>query len=334
MSAPTPTIRTRPNPTCRICGSPGRLLYAGLKDRLFSTPGLWQLKQCPKVECGLVWPDPVALEEDLGLAYQTYYTHVEPTGAVAKLKQAVLSRGYRFAISIPAVLTGLQKQRREFLRMFLGDLKPGRLFDAGCGDGQFLHLMAQEGWQGTGIDFDAAAIEAGRKKFGLDLAVGDLQTAEIKEGEYDAVTMSHVIEHVPEPVACLDKCRRLLRPGGRLVVSTPNIRSLGHQRFKECWRGLEPPRHLQIFAPNLLGECARRAGLEVVRTGSTAVNADYISNASLALESAPLDGARIGGGWDVRFALQSILFQYREHFAMRRNPDLGEEAFLIAERRS
>jgi SAM-dependent methyltransferase len=144
--------------------------------------------------------------------------------------------------------------------------------------------------------------------------------------------MSHVIEHVPDPVACLDKCRRLLKPGGRLVVSTPNIRSRGHLEFKQSWRGLEPPRHLQIFAPELLGECARRAGLKVLRTGSTAVNADYISNASLATKHAPPDAPGVGGGWDLRYALPAILFQYREHFALRQDPDAGEEAFLCAER--
>jgi 2-polyprenyl-3-methyl-5-hydroxy-6-metoxy-1,4-benzoquinol methylase len=274
----------------------------------------------------------VAIEEDLGLAYQTYYTHTEPVGTFAKLKHAILSRAYWGAISIPAFFTGLKRQRYKYLRMFLLELSPGRLFDAGCGDGQFIHLMAQHGWQGTGIDFDAAAIETGRQKYGLNLSVGDFQTAQITEGEYDAVTMSHVIEHVTDPIASLDKCRRLLRPGGRLVVTTPNNRSLGHQRFKQCWRGLEPPRHLHIFAPNLLGECARRAGLKVIRTGSTAVNADYAANASLAIENAPPDGGNLGGGWDVRFALKSIAFQYREHFALQKNPDLGEEAFVIAER--
>ena len=62
------------------------------------------------------------------------------------------------------------------------------------------------------------------------------------------------------------------------------------------------------------------------------MNADYVANASLALENAPSDATNIGGGWNIRNAPKSILFQYREHFALRRNPDLGEEAFLVAQR--
>ena len=73
------------------------------------------------------------------------------------------------------------------------------------------------------------------------MAEKDFQTADFDTDGFDAVTMSHVIEHVPDPVAFLDKCRRVLRPGGRLVLSTPNVRSLGHKRFRQSWRGLEPP---------------------------------------------------------------------------------------------
>lgn len=328
----TPIIRTRPKPDCLLCGTAGQVLYSGMRDRLFGATGVWQLKQCPRSECGLAWPDPAPLEEDLGLAYQTYYTHDAPVGAMRKIKHFVLSRGYRLAAAIPTLINGLFQERNEFVHMFLNDLPAGRLFDAGCGDGRFLHLMAQHGWRGSGIDFDAAAIESGRAKYGLNLAVGDFQAAAIEENAFDAVTMSHVIEHVPDPVACFDKCRRLLKPGGQLVVTTPNIRSLGHQHFKQYWRGLEQPRHLHIFAPNLLAECARRAGLEVVRFGSTAANADYLAMASLLIKNAPPEFRQCGGGWDVRFALRGVAFQFREHSALRRNPDAGEEAFVICRR--
>jgi SAM-dependent methyltransferase len=313
----TPTIRTYSNPACLICGTPGKVLHTGLKDRLFGAPGTWELKQCPRPECGLVWPDPSPLTEDLGLAYQTYYTHVEPATGSAGLVFKLCKWAYWTGIRIPAVLTGIYQERREFVQMFLRDRPPGRLFDAGCGDGQFLHLMKQNGWQGKGVDFDAAAIETGRKKYGVDLAVGDFQTVPIEESSFDAVTMSHVIEHVPDPIACLDKCRRLLKPGGRLVVSTPNVRSLGHQTFKSAWRGLEPPRHLHIFPHHLLGECAKRAGLKVVRTGSTAVNADYIIGATMAIANAPAGTSQIGGGWDARYALKATPISARKLFLSR-----------------
>jgi 2-polyprenyl-3-methyl-5-hydroxy-6-metoxy-1,4-benzoquinol methylase len=326
------TIRTVSKPNCLICGTTGQVLHTSLQDRLFGAPGTWQLKKCPKPGCGLVWSDPTPLTEDLGLAYQTYYTHVEPGAGSGGIAFALMKWAYWNGIRIPAFLTGIYQERREFIHMFLRNHPPGRLFDAGCGDGKFLDMMKQKGWQGTGVDFDAAAIETGKQKYGLDLQVGDFQNAAIAESAFDAVTMSHVIEHVPDPIACLDKCRRILKPGGRLIVSTPNVASLGHETFKNSWRGLEPPRHLNLFTHQLLAECARRAGLKVIRSGSTAVNADYLINASMAIADAPPGTTHIGGGWDTRYALKAVVFQYKEHFAMRRNSDLGEEAFLIAER--
>jgi 2-polyprenyl-3-methyl-5-hydroxy-6-metoxy-1,4-benzoquinol methylase len=177
------------------------------------------------------------------------------------------------------------------------------------------------------------AIEGARRKYGLNLITGDFQTAYFASGEFDAVTMAHVIEHVPDPIACLSKCRQLLKSGGRLVVTTPNFGSLGHQRFGQNWRGLEPPRHLHIFAPKTLAECARRADLIVVSTGSTAVNADYLAKESLAISKAAAikTGAVAHAG--IRDALAAAAFQYREYFALRRGPDLGEEVFLVAESR-
>ena len=330
-NASVSTIRTLPKPNCLLCGEPGTILHSNLRDRLFSAPGIWHVKQCMQQSCGLIWLDPSPLPEDLGLAYQSYYTHTQTAPGTLAIIYKVCKSAYSAVIEAPCLLTGLSIERRRFVRMLLGNIAPGRLLDVGCGDGAFLHLMAQAGWHCLGIDFDAAAIESGQKKYGLDLRVADFQAAQFDGGGFDAITMRHVIEHVPDPFACLDKCRRLLKPHGRLVLTTPNARSLGHKKFGGNWRGLEPPRHLYIFSPALLRECARRVGLEIVQTGSTAVNADYFSNTSLAIERA---STTTGGTAHarMRYAHSAVAFQQREHLMLRRNPDLGEEAFLVADR--
>ena len=72
-------IQTRPCPDCYICGTKGQPLCQGLEDRLFGALGRWNLKSCPNPDCGLVWLDPMPIEEDIGNAYETYYTHEEDT---------------------------------------------------------------------------------------------------------------------------------------------------------------------------------------------------------------------------------------------------------------
>jgi len=72
------SIRTRPVPNCFLCGTTGEALYSGMSDRNYAAPGIWSERKCPKPECGLIWLDPQPTEEDIGKAYQTYYTHNQP----------------------------------------------------------------------------------------------------------------------------------------------------------------------------------------------------------------------------------------------------------------
>jgi SAM-dependent methyltransferase len=82
----------------------------------------------------------------------------------------------------------------------------------------------------------------------------------LRDETYDAVTMSHVIEHLHDPVSALQEVRRILKPGGTLWIVTPNVESIGHRRFGVNWRGLEPPRHLVLFSGASLAEALDRAG--------------------------------------------------------------------------
>ncbi|MEN3036859.1 MAG: class I SAM-dependent methyltransferase [Candidatus Methanosuratincola petrocarbonis] len=147
------------------------------------------------------------------------------------------------------------------------------------------------------------------KKLGLEVIGGNLEAAEFPSRHFDAITMNHVIEHVPDPIGTLKECCRVLKPGGKLVVVTPNIGSMGYQVFGEHWRGLEVPRHLHLFSPRSLRTCAERAGLRVSDLRTTARNARFMYYASAIIRR---DGALPGGspartGMDMRgFAFQAI----------------------------
>ncbi|MGH2395464.1 MAG: class I SAM-dependent methyltransferase [bacterium] len=135
----------------------------------------------------------------------------------------------------------------------------GRLLDVGCGSGRFLVHMRDLGWEVTGVEPDPVAVRVAHRSFHLNVASGTLEDAGFPESCVDVVTMNHVIEHVPDPISSLRECNRVLREGGRLVVVTPNVHSLGHWYFNHSWRGLEVPRHLQLLhGSGIAGVC--RAG--------------------------------------------------------------------------
>lgn len=307
-----------------------------MADRLYGVPGNWNLRGCNNPDCGLSWLDPFPLEEDIPLIYKDYYTHSAGASAqsfLARLR-SFCYQGYLAISWIPSTLFGLTKARRQILNMFLEDLKPGNVLDVGCGNGDFLRRMHSQGWSGTGIDLDPKAIENAKARFGADLTFfhTTLMNGGFPENSFDAVTINHVIEHVPDSVALVKEAWRILKPGGRLVIVTPNLQSFGHARFQDCWWGLDSPRHLQVFSLNALQNCARKAGFNVVRIGSSAARADTFIGGSFGFLQAKQTAERFGG-FRIQFnflrGLRSLFLQYRESLLLRRNPACGEEALLI-----
>jgi 2-polyprenyl-3-methyl-5-hydroxy-6-metoxy-1,4-benzoquinol methylase len=143
----------------------------------------------------------------------------------------------------------------------LGD----RLLDVGCGNGEFVAEAGAAGWRASGIDLDAAAVDAGRGA-GFDLTVETIEEHAARSPRaYDAVTLSHVVEHVADPVGFLRCARELLRPGGRVWVATPNLGAMGHDRFGRDWIHLDPPRHLVLFDHGSLERTLASAGFSAVR---------------------------------------------------------------------
>ena len=263
-------------PACPVCRETERtVLYAGLEDRAFRTaPGRWTLARCSA--CRSAFLDPRPTPATIGLAYRSYYTHADaaaqpPTVGGLRLGLAHDYRrarwGYRQGRAIPGgrLLARVLPARGAIVDRDVRHLpaKPGgRLLDVGCGDGAFVAHMAALGWRAEGVDPDAAAI-AGARAAGLKVTEGTLSAVDDADhaGAYDAITMSHVMEHVHDPAEELERVARLLRPGGLLWIATPNLESLGHRRFRKAWLGLDPPRHLVLFTHNSLERLLRSAGL-------------------------------------------------------------------------
>ena len=251
---------------------------------------------CRGSRCDLMWLHPPPTSEDSARAYAGYYTHAPPepprrnwlATAYRHLKTAHLAKTFGYAPPALHVwpmafspLIYLWPSRRhaaeESIR-FLHARPGGRLLDVGCGTGAWLKEMQARGWAVEGVDFDAGAVEVARSA-GLHVAVGTIHQQNYPSDHFDAVTLNHVIEHVADPVEVLSTCRRILRPGGKLVLFTPNARALGHRWMGRHWRGLEPPRHLQLFGPQAMATAMRQAGFDHVVLNT--VNSEFMWKASI-----------------------------------------------------
>lgn len=279
-------LRVQSAPHCPLCGEDGAVLYANLRDRLFDAPGVWSLRRC--TACDIVWLDPRPVLADVGKLYVHYLTHnppAEPSHFGRSVRQGILigALGYPVAGSwLGKALAWLApvRDRISGTMMWLRAQWRGRLLDIGCGNGEFLARARALGWDVAGIEPDPAAAQIARERLGLNILAPTLPAAQLPAESFDAVTLSHVIEHLLDPLATLRECGRILKPGGRLIVATPNIQSLGHGYWKRSWVGLDPPRHIILFSPRALRRLVEQAGLRVVELRTVARFASWMWVAS------------------------------------------------------
>ena len=141
--------------------------------------------------------------------------------------------------------------------------------------------------------------------------------------------MSHVVEHLTDPVGLLTEISRLLKVGGRLVMTTPNTAGIGHQKFGPSWFGIDPPRHLYLFNKASLSEVARQAGFQVAWAGSTSAHADVFIGASYTLRENSQHRMGHQPTPNVIRTLKAACWQHREHRMLSQQPDCGEELVVI-----
>jgi 2-polyprenyl-3-methyl-5-hydroxy-6-metoxy-1,4-benzoquinol methylase len=139
------------------------------------------------------------------------------------------------------------RQKRELVQRVVGR-KAGNLLDVGCGTGYFLATMQRAGWQATGVEADAGARAYAHQKFGLQVLAPEA-LATLPEGEYQAVTLWHVMEHLHDLDGYLRQMARVLHPNGALVIAVPNHQSTDAQHYGADWAGWDVPRHLWHFSP-------------------------------------------------------------------------------------
>ncbi len=158
----------------------------------------------------------------------------------------------------------------EFFRL---NLPAGRVLDVGCGEGGFIDLAKRSGWHAVGFDYDPRKV-AEVKKRGIEAHASDWSAfcGSRKEGEFDAVTLFDVLEHTPEPRELAKQARRLLKPGGTLVVTLPNaLRPMPYGREEYDF----PPHHFTRWTPTALRSFLEREGFKVVRQEASSLEFSY-----------------------------------------------------------
>ena len=153
-------------------------------------------------------------------------------------------------------------------------VRDGLLLDVGCFSGMFLSNAEKRGFKPSGIEPNREAYLRLKNNSQLNVIHGSLASARFAADTFSVVSLLDVVEHVSEPVSELQEVFRILRPGGLLVLSTPNVAGLPQRivqtkrrLFHQDWCPIDDvPWHLWGFTADTLSRCVAKASFKVRRT--------------------------------------------------------------------
>lgn len=160
-----------------------------------------------------------------------------------------------------------QGRRRTANRLLdlIGDRAPGRLLDVGCGHGLLLDEARRRGYDVMGLELSTRAAAHARDRLGLTVLEAPLEAlGAVQDGRWDVVVLADVLEHLEDPAGALERCHRLLAPGGALLVVTPDPSSVAARLAGPRWWGYLPA-HTILVPRAVLRELVASTGLVIAR---------------------------------------------------------------------
>ncbi len=267
---------------CPICRSRRHRRYLETTDPLHGVGGKFQIVRCR--DCQHIFMNPVPTAECLAACYPTAYgphagRTVEtslplpeklPTQPEAEqsdqLKTAdapwYLSSSFRRIPGIRKLYYWLSNTRSDYLPTTTKE--NARAIELGCATGSFLAKLADAGWKAEGVELVESAASVAQRN-GFPVHVGTLQSAKHPADTYDAAFAWMVIEHLPDPTSAFCEFHRILKHGGLLAFSVPNVSCWEPFFFGRSWYVWEVPRHLQYFGPRSLRKLLTESGFDDIK---------------------------------------------------------------------
>ncbi len=228
------------NTPCIVCGGSRSSLKHVFHFQVLPKP--FELRQCNK--CGLLFNSP-RLADLTPLYRGDYYVFQQPEKLRIENIIYEIKRHFDPCLNIPQ--------------------RPLDILEIGSAGGHLLHVLRHLGHTVRGVEISRAASKSAREYFNLDIFTGTIgdYVSETTRRQHDIVWCNDVIEHVPDPVGFVRSCATVLKPGGRLILDTPNGGAEPVMQGESDWGGYNPY-HIFLFTPDNLVDLCKKAGLRIV----------------------------------------------------------------------
>jgi 2-polyprenyl-3-methyl-5-hydroxy-6-metoxy-1,4-benzoquinol methylase len=226
--------------TCPVCGS------------IRNEPTYPRYVRCST--CHLLRNEPFPSSEEIAAYYQQKASSGNYSDAIAVF-DAQRADTYRRSLS-------------RLLTLMPGGLQGKSVLDVGCFTGLSLDVLKQLGGEAYGLEYQPEAAAIANSRHPGHVCVGDICSAPDFARPFDAVTMTDVIEHVPDPARALRTVTHLLHDDGWLLLTTPDTGSLMARCLRSAWPSLCPIHHLHLFNRANLARLLQTCGFEVARACS------------------------------------------------------------------
>jgi|TARA_B100000315_G_C14555661_1_gene577992 SAM-dependent methyltransferase len=177
---------------------------------------------------------------------QNFFTDPVPSS----LSNYYQNRYRKYNVIVLAVLRFFYSFRvKSWVKSFKGNNYSA--LEIGCGDGFVLSNLKNMGWKVLGVERDEKSAIHARNMFEIEM-ISEPISETIYENNFDLIILFQVLEHVHKPFSLLNKCKKMLKTNGKIIISIPNIESWQAKLTKQNWQHLDVPRHLNHFTKNSL----------------------------------------------------------------------------------
>jgi len=229
---------------CLICSGHIVDMVDGVWDTRFGLSDSYTYKQC--YVCGTAQIHPIPSQEKLHRLYEAHYNY-KGVGKKVRFYERVREK---FPFRLWSLIDGdLSFHTRKF---------SGRLLEIGCNEGRNLTLYKMNGAQAEGLEINREAAAVARSR-GHTVHVQPLESF-VPVTLYDAVALPNALEHFTNPHEVLSFLGRLIRPGGEIWVSVPNVNSWQRHVFRRYWINWHPPFHIFHFSARSLTRLLEKHG--------------------------------------------------------------------------